>query len=292
MSRIQLSVYRIFSYILSFALSVCLVTGVIGSVSVLTLANENYMVGFFQKDQSIRLLSDELDKKYEELSESSGIPKAVFSDAAGYNFIKSVQRSVAEGAQTFASDDFTGITDLEVRIENAVSDYDKENGIKRANKAKKEICDKAVDAFNQTCAVTNNAQLRPIYSLVNGKSFFIAIASFAGAVVCIMAVVFLNGRRHKSFNFVAMSFVISGEIMVAVPAVLLAKNILDGVYFTNVVAYNIAISSAVKSMLMIFIVLGIIMMIIGAVMFAVIYKYYYTKLVDRDTEQSITDNLI
>ncbi|MCM1285963.1 MAG: hypothetical protein NC213_05680 [Acetobacter sp.] len=292
MNKLRFSVYRFFSYIISFALSLCIVMGVLGTISVFTLASENYMVDFFQKNQSIQMLSDELDKEYEELSKKSKIPKEVFSEAVGYNFIRSVQRSVAEGAQTFASDDFTGSTDLETRIENAVDKYDSENDIKRSDKAKKKICAQAADLFNKTCAVTNNAQLRPIYSLVNGKSFFIAITSFAGAVLCIALIVFLNGRRHKSFNFVAMSFVISGEVMTAVPVVLLIKNVLSNLCITNIEAYNIAISSAVKSVLMIIIAAGIVMMIIGVVMFAMVYKYYYTKLIDSDTEQSIADNLI
>ncbi|MGN0533173.1 MAG: hypothetical protein ACI4IK_02335 [Eubacterium sp.] len=292
MDRLFHFLYKLLCYFLSVLLAFCLSLGAVSAVLAVTVGNENFTVKYFSKDSTVSLLTDNLDKCYQQLSDETDIPKSVFVNAAGYDFIKSVQRTVIEGTQTSASLDFRSTTDIENRFTGAIKKYDEESSIKRSNKERAEISRKAVEAFNSTCAIVNNRELMPIASFMYNKAVIAAIFLLVSAAACAGAEIILNGRRHKSYNYIATGLVASGEMMIIIPLIVIFSRLIDSSCITNIEAYNIAIRSATQYSLYIIIAIGTAFLIAGILIFAAVFKYYQRKLLECDTETEIERKLI
>lgn len=271
---------------------VSMVAAAVLSVMTVTIANNTFMIKQFSSDEVISILADDFDKNIDVYAQEVNVPKSVFINVSGYDFIRNVQVSVVGGTTGEGNIDLSGISNLKEQYKKALVEYDKENKIRRTNAQREEICAKAAEIFNETCSIKNNDQLSAVSAVINGRLVYFALMFFVLFVICAVAEFFLNGRRHKGFNYIAMAGMASGEILVAIPLIILLFNIMDKLSLTNINAYNIAISNGVKTMLIALIVIGIILISVSTAIFISNYKYYKVKLIDSDTEYVITQNLI
>ncbi len=283
---------KLVCYFLSVLLALCLSFGAVSAVFAVTIGNENFTVKYFSKDSTVSLLTENLNECYQQLSDETGIPKSVFINAVGYDFIKSVQRTVIEGTQASASLDFSSTTDIEKRFTGAIKKYDEEGSIKRSEQEIAKISRKAVEAFNSTCAIVNNRELMPIASFMYNEAVIAAIFLLVSAAACAGAEIILNGRRHKSYNYIATGLVASGEIMIVLPLIVIFSMLINDSCITNIEAYNIAIRAATQYSLYIIIAIGAVFLIAGILIFAAVFKYYRRKLLECDTETEIERKLI
>lgn len=271
---------------------ISLVATVVLSVMTVTIANNNFMVKQFSSDKVINILADDFDKRIDEYAKKIDVPKSVFINVSGYDFIKNLQVTVVGSTNDEGDFDLSGISNLKKQYKEALVEYDKENKIKRTNAQREEICAKAAEILNETCSIKNNDQLGAVSAVINRNLVYFALIGFVIFILCAIAEYFLNNRMHKGFNYIAMAGVTSGEIMIVIPMIILLFHILDKLNITNISAYNIAINSGVKVMLVSLIVIGAILIAAGVAIFISNYKYYKVKLIESDTEYSIAQNLI
>ena len=290
--RLIRSLFRLFSYGVSAVLAVCIIVFSVSTAAALTLGDIDYTAKYFTSSKVVNMLAENLDKEYEELSRKTDVPKEVYMNATGAGLISSVQRTVIKNTQTSIFVDFSGTINIENRLRESIEKYDNESGIRHTEKQVEKLISQAVDVFNQTCSIANNAQLSKIASLVNNHSLQITFISAVGIIACIFAEHFLNGGRRKSLNYVAMAMVTAGEVLAAFCVIVLLSGRLGNLSLTNIEAYNIAIASASKTVLIILFAVGILITAAGFSVFYAVYRYYRTKLMDSDTENEIAKNLI
>lgn len=292
MDRFRYHFIKFICYLLSFAMMVSIVCACVFSVMTVTIANNTFMVKRFSSDKVISILAENFDKSIGEFAQEVNVPKSVFVNVSGYDFIKNSQVTVVGGTNGEGDFDLSGISNLKEQYKTALTEYDRENNIRRTNAQRERICSGASEIFNETCSIKNNAQLSEVSAVINGRSVYFAIAGFAIFAMCAFAEYLLNNRMHKGFNYIAMAGIASGEILIVIPLIILMFNILGKLTLTNITAYNIAINSGVKYMLTGLIIIGIVLISAGVAIFISNYKYYKVKLIESDTEFVIDKNLI
>jgi len=271
---------------------ISMVAAVVLSVMTVTIANNTFMIKQFSSDRVISILADDFDKNIDVYAQEINVPKSVFVNVSGYDFIKNLQVTVVGGTTGEGDIDLSGISNLKEQYKKALVEYDKENKIRRTNAQREKICSKAAEIFNETCSIKNNDQLSAVSAVINGRLVYFALIFFVLFALCAVAEFFLNGRRHKGFNYIAMAGMTAGEILVVIPLIILLFNIMDKLNLTNISAYNMAINNGAETMFIALIVIGIVLISAGAAIFISNYKYYKVKLIDSDTEYVITQNLI
>lgn len=291
-SRLMNTLFRLLSYALSVVLAACIIAFSVSTAAAVTLGDMDYTAGYFTDSRVVNMLADNLDEEYDELSRKTNVPKEVYMNATGAGLISTVQRTVIKNTQSSAFVDFSGTVNIENRLRESIEKYDSSNGINRSEKQMDSLISQAVDVFNQTCSIANNAQLSKIASFVNNRSIQLTVLSAAGIIACVFAEGFLNGGRRKSFNYVAMAMVTAGEVLAAFCAIVLLSGRLNSLSLTNIEAYNFAIASASKTVLIILLAVGILIAAAGFSLFYAVYRYYRSKLMESDTENEILKNLI
>lgn len=291
-SRAITRLFRFLSYGVSALLAVCIIIFTISGVATVTLGNIDYTVKYFTDSKTVSMLSQELDSRYDELSTKTNVPKDVYMEATGEKLIYAVQHTVVKNTQSSVFVDFSGTIDIEERLRDSIEKYDSESNIKRTEEQMEQLIAQAVDVFNQTCSIANNAQLSRIASIINNRSLYITVLSAAAIIGCVFAENFFNGGRRKSYNYVAMSMVTAGETLASFCVIVLLRKSLTGLSLTNIEAYNLAIASAAKMVLIIIFAVSILIIAAGFSLFYAVYRYYRTKLMESDTEEEIAKNLI
>lgn len=292
MSRFKYCFYKVICVIISIAMSGCMLLSCVLAISALTIGSNDYMLKYFSSDTVAASLSDSLEDALKPLCEDAGIPLSVFMDKVGVGFIKTSQEAVISGMHTRQATDFETIFNVTEKYKSAIKDYCTENSIEISNAQIDNTAQRAAEIYSQICAIENNSQICD-YAALFGRNMFFPVITL---LVCVAAGIFLeymlNGRRRKGFNYVAMSLLTAGEIMVVLPVCIMLCGVLNRMDITGIIQYNAAISSAVKTMLIVIVAAGAVFTAFGISLFAVIYRYYKFKLIESDTEIEISKNII
>lgn len=291
MKKLIYHLSRLLCYALSLMMTLLLCFATVTFAVNITLGSSEFMNRCFTRSEVITSLNSDLNKNFENLSEETNIPCSVFVDAAGYDFIGSVQPTVVKSIYSAAKTDFSSTTDLKNKYEKAINKYDEKSGVIRSADDTEKIADKAVEIFNRTCSIKNNTQFGPFTKYMGTKMFIVAFAAFLCFAILISAEYLMNGKRRKSFNFIAMAVMSCGEILVVITAIAFFSGTFHTAEVTNIGAYNTAISYAVLTMMAIIFAAGILFILTAAAIFISNFKYYKQKLIDCDTESEISRNI-
>lgn len=292
MNRLKYCIYRIICVIISIAMSGCIVFSCLLAISALTIGSDDYLLKYFSSDTVAASLSDSLEDELKPLCEDAGISSSVFMDKVGIGFIKASQEAVISGMHTRQATDFETLFNVTEKYKSAIKDYCTANSIQISDEKIEDTAQRAAEIYSQVCAIKNNSQICDCAALFSRNMFFPVIALLVCAAAGIFLEYTLNGRRRKGFNYVAMSLVTAGEIMVVLPICIMLCGVLNRLDITGVLQYNAAIAGAVKTMLIIILIVGVVFIAFGISHFAVIYRYYKFKLIDNDTEMEINKNII
>lgn len=257
-----------------------------------TLGNNEFLEKEFKKTEVITTLVSELENNFKNLSDKTGIPCSVFTEAAGYDFIVSVQPSVVKSMHSSSETDFSSITNLKNRYTNALDKYDTNHTISRNSEETDLIAEKAVEIFNNTCSIKNSKQFYPITKYMGEKLFITGFIFAICFAVLVFAEYIINKKRRKSFNFAAMSVMTTGEMLITITAVSFLSKAFHTAEFTNAAAYNAALSKSILVMMLIIFTAGIICILCAMAIFISNFRYYKIKLIECDTENEISRNII
>ncbi len=292
MNRLKYKFLKLLCYTLSFVMAICLVLAVVFSVSVVTFNNKDFKTSYFKSDKVINQLSLELENNLENLCNEYDVPSDVFMSAVDKTFISNQQDTVVNGFYGSEKIDFDATSELSKKYKTAVSNYCTDNSIKKSDAEIEKITNKAVDIFNTTCSVENNSELCTCAVKIGSISIPEIILLAAAFSVCNFFEYILNGKRRKFYNYTAMSCTVSGCVMSVISAMALIMNSRSALCLTNIAAYNSAINNIVNTVLLIYVLLGVVLIIIGAAIFINVFRHYKDRLIIKDTDQEINDNLL
>lgn len=292
MSKLVYHSSRFLCYVISAFMALFLAISIISFSVNVTLGNNEFLEKEFKRAAVINALVSDLDENIKDLSDETGIPSSVFTQAAGYDFVSSVQPSVVKSVYSASKTDFSSITNLKNRYINALDKYDNSQNISRNPDETNQIADKAVEIFNSTCSIQNNSQFYPFTKYMGTKLFMSAFFSAACFALLVFAEYQIGGKRRKSFNFTAMSVMATGEILITVTVLAFFSKAFTAADFTNAAAYNGALSKSIFVMMLIVFTAGIICILSALAIFVSNFKYYKRKLIECDTENEISRNII
>lgn len=291
MIKVQQFLLRSLCYICSFVMSFSIIGSIFFGLSSVTIGNENYLYSAFMNGTTTSSLQSDLNNRMKEIAKETGIPEDVFSKAVRADFIRSVQTTVVKSIYSGQNENFDKTSSVRMSYERALESYFEENDIKHKDKGVKKAVDMAVDAFNESCGIKNNSELAPYANFIRAYSIKLMLLFAAMVAVSAVMIYFLNGKRRKGFNYVGMSLMTAGEIMISIPAVTILCRILNKLNITNIAAYNKAINQAVNTIMLVLIISGVVLVSVGIIIFIANYKYYSYKFLKRETEYEIYKNL-
>lgn len=292
MSKLVYHSSRFMCYALSAFMTLFLSLSIISFSVNVTLGNDEFLEKEFKKTEVITSLVSELESNFKDLSDETGIPRSVFTDAAGYDFIRSVQPSVIKSMHSPLKMDFSSITNIKSRYTEALDKYDKANHISRSSEDTDFIAEKAVEIFNNTCAIENSEQFYPITKHMGSKLFIMGFVFAVCFAVLVFTEYIMNKKRRKSFNYTAMSVMAAGEILITLTLLFFLSTVFQTTEFTNAAAYNTALLKSIFIMMIIVFAAGIICILSALAIFFSNFKYYKRKLIECDTENEISRNII
>lgn len=292
MSRYRIKYKKFISYMLSFALTVCIVMSSTLIWTTVTLCNFDFLYKQFTDSAVIDALSHEVEIGMRPVAEQTGIPIEVFTKATDKSFLKRIQSSVLRDMRVGKLSNFSDVSDLERRYKKALEKYFSDNNIEVSEEYSKEVLEIAVSAFNKTCAVKNNSQISSFVESLDGRMMPISTMGILAAIFCTMRLYYLNSRRHKSFAYVTMALMSAGGLMTVLPGALIYKNSLGYLETTNIQVHNMAITICFNKMLFGMIFIGVIFIFSAYAMFLSNNAYYKRKLTVADMEDKIQYNLI
>ena len=292
MSKLVYHSSRFLCYALSAFMTLFLALSIISFSVNVTLGNDEFLEKEFKKAEVITSLVSELESNFKDLSDKTGVPCSVFTDAAGYDFIISVQPSVIRSMHNTSKTDFSNITNLKNRYIDALNKYDKANHINRNSEDTDFIAEEAVKIFNSTCSIENSEQFYPLTKYMGEKLFIAGFVLIICFVVLNFAEYIISGKRRKCFNFTPMSVMAAGEILITLTLLFFLSTVFQTTEFTNAAAYNTALSKSIFIMMLIVFAAGIICILSALAIFFSNFKYYKRKLIECDTENEISRNII
>lgn len=269
--------YKFLCHILSFALAFCITFALIFGEFSFAFSSESHLAKHFGSQEVTLQLKEELEEKLSKLSKEYKLPENLLFDALDDGVFSSAQTSAGKTVRTLMQIDLANTSGAEARVDETLTQYRDKKGKKLSDKKIEEIKDSAAEIFNDTFTVKNISEFGFLSNLFINKAPLLTMFFTVAAVVCAVFLRLINGTRRKGLNYYAMAFMISGELMAAVPVFLHMKNIGNRVHLTNIEAYNSAIINSLKPLMYITVAAGIVLILAGAVMFVSTIGYYARK---------------
>lgn len=274
-------------------MSFCVAGGFMFAVSSLTSGDEQYTLKYFTDGSVTSALSEELYDGFDKIADGYSFDGDVLKNAYPQSYLSSVQETVLHSLFIGRTSPVSVSVNVSSRCVGALEEYN------NAQSKKDRLSDKDIDKITKQVSETFDS----IYSIVNvaefgaftsffSRSVKLTVLFFAAAFVLFFMIYMISGRRHNSFNYIAMAIETAGGIMIGVPIVLIRRLSVADYTPTNVEAYNSAMVAESTNIYHIIISIGAILIIIGASIFISNYRYYSAKLKKYAADYEIEQNLI
>lgn len=293
MNKRSYSIRRLLCYFLSIALSFTFLGSNILVVSSLTMGDRNFVQKYFSAAGVTNELSQELDKRLDEIAENYGFDAEILKSAFSYDYRVSAQNTAMNSLYKGRYTPVSSSTNVEMRCENAVARFNSKQtkGKELSDKKTQELINDVKGALDNVYAVTNASEFSSASGFFSASTKGAVMLS-AVSVIIAVAVYFISGRSHGSLNFIAMALETAGGMSVIFPLMALMKMKFSALCLTNISAYNGAIGSAAGRTCVVIIAVGTVMFMIGVAIFISNYRYYSVKLKKSDMEYEIEKNLV
>ncbi|MCD7797579.1 MAG: hypothetical protein LUG95_08350 [Clostridiales bacterium] len=207
------------------------------------------------------------------------IDSSVLSDAFAYDTRVDAQNIALKSLYNVRLTPVGNSISASYICENALEDYNSQQSKKDrlSDTEIEEISSLVNTAFDDVYMIENSQEYSTLNLLLSYDIKMIFV-SLAASVILAVMIYFLCSGRRKSFNFAAMSFVTAGDITLALSLYIMFKADFGGTMFTNISAYNLALSNALDSTYKILLAAGAVLIVIGVAIFISTYKYYTKKI--------------
>ena len=293
MNKMSYSLRRFLCYFLSIALAFTLLGSNILLVSSLTVGNRNFVQKYFSDASVTNELSQEFDKRLEEIADNYSFDAEILKSAFSYDYRISVQNTAMNSLYNGRYTPVSSSSNVEIRCENAVARFNskQKKGKGLSDKKTEELIDDVKDALDSVYTVTNAGEFSSVSEFFSASTKGAVVLSVASVIIA-AAVYLISGWSHGSLNFIAMALETAGGMSVVLPLTALIRMRISALCLTNISAYNGAIGNAAGRTCFIIIAVGTAMFMIGVAIFISNYKYYSVKLKKSDMEYEIEKNLV
>lgn len=261
------------------------IISIVMAASIVILTSSIMFVSCFQTDsfviKNLSRYSNEMvdcvNNELKALSKSTGFPEKIYENAFTVDETQIIIDKLMKNFTNSYPTSFTDNSDLFEHIKANMTSYCRENNIKITNEQISIHSSLALDVVNEALggASTYNAK---IMQLVRSRTmaYFIVVPVFT-MIFCIVALEFLNGGRHRKFNYNGMAITASGYILTFVSIFILYKKYVRNYMFCENVIYNKALADITCYALNFCMCAGFLLIIIGLIMLIRNYHYYLVK---------------
>lgn len=235
-----------------------------------------------------------LKEVYNELGEvakKTGIPKKAYTSAFSSKHMQSALHIVSNNVVKGYKTDYSESGFLYDYCKNSITKYCKKNDIPITNRQINQYACFAVDAFNKVVGDESTNNIIIIALTYTNKPAFAMLFSLIAFILCIFLINFISARRHKKYEYMGISFIISGEVMFVLPFFAIIMKYANDLHFTDVDVYNMALADTLNDILKIIMVFGVLAFVLGVFLVVKNYRYYLHKAQSFNTEKQIVEKI-
>lgn len=283
-----------FRKILCYILALIMAGSVVLAVSVGVASGLLRTESFVQKryEQYNNELLKEVNKALEGVADQTGLPVKAYTSAIKSGHINTALHQAANNTVKGFNTDFSESTFLYSYYHAGLLNYCKENGIPiTEEELNKDACF-AVDTFNSVVGDESTSNII-IFALTYTRHPLVCIIScFVIYILSIFALDFISFGRHKKFDYIGISLITAGEVLIVAPLFAIMMKYTSTLRFMDVVAYNLGLADVLNDIMKIYVLIGAFVLIIGIVVVIINYSYYRKKEEAIQTEREIRKKIM
>lgn len=226
-----------------------------------------------------------------EVAEKTGIPKKAYTSAFSSKHMQSALHIASNNVVKGYKTDYSESGFLYDYCKNSIKKYCKKNDIPITNRQINQYACFAVDAFNKVVGDESTNNIIIIALTYTNKPAFAMLLSLIAFILCIFLIDFISARRHKKYEYMGISFIISGEVMFVLPFFAIIMKYANDLHFTDVDVYNMALADTLNDILKIIMVFGVLVFVLGVFLVVKNYRYYLHKAQSFNTEKHIVEKI-
>lgn len=226
-----------------------------------------------------------------EVAEKTGIPKKAYTSAFSSKHMQSALHIASNNVVKGYKTDYSESGFLYDYCKNSITKYCKKNDIPITNRQINQYACFAVDAFNKVVGDESTNNIIIIALTYTNKPAFAMLFSLIAFILCIFLIDFISARRHKKYEYMGISFIISGEVMFVLPFFAIIMKYANDLHFTDVDVYNMALADTLNDILKIIMVFGVLVFVLGVFLVVKNYRYYLHKAQSFNTEKQIVEKI-
>lgn len=226
-----------------------------------------------------------------EVAEKTGIPKKAYTSAFSSKHMQSALHIASNNVVKGYKTDYSESGFLYDYCKNSIKKYCKKNDIPITNRQINQYACFAVDAFNKVVGDESTNNIIIIALTYTNKPAFAMLFSLIAFILCIFLIDFISARRHKKYEYMGISFIISGEVMFVLPFFAIIMKYANDLHFTDVDVYNMALADTLNDILKIIMVFGVLVFVLGVFLVVKNYRYYLHKAQSFNTEKQIVEKI-
>lgn len=226
-----------------------------------------------------------------EVAEKTGIPKKAYTSAFSSKHMQSALHIASNNVVKGYKTDYSESGFLYDYCKNSITKYCKKNDIPITNRQINKYACFAVDAFNKVVGDESTNNIIIIALTYTNKPAFAMLFSLIAFILCIFLIDFISARRHKKYEYMGISFIISGEVMFVLPFFAIIMKYAKDLHFTDVDVYNMALADTLNDILKIIMVFGVLVFVLGVFLVVKNYRYYLHKAQSINMEKQIVEKI-
>lgn len=226
-----------------------------------------------------------------EVADKTGIPKKAYTSAFSSKHMQSALHIASNNVVKGYKTDYSESGFLYDYCKNSITKYCKKNDIPITNRQINQYACFAVDAFNKVVGDESTNNIIIIALTYTNKPAFAMLFSLIAFILCIFLIDFISARRHKKYEYMGISFIISGEVMFVLPFFAIIMKYAKDLHFTDVDVYNMALADTLNDILKIIMVFGVLVFVLGVFLVVKNYRYYLHKAQSINMEKQIVEKI-
>ena len=280
---------RFICYILAAVMAVSATLFISIGITASLLRTNTFVQKRFEayNSQLLKEVYDELG----EVAEKTGIPKKAYTSAFSGKHMQSILHIASNNIVKGYKTDYSDSKFLYDYCKNSITKYCKKNDIPVTNRQINQYACFAADAFNKVVGDESTNNIIIIALTYTNKPILAMFFSVIAYILCIFLIDFISARRHKKYEYMGISFIISGEVMFVLPFFAIVMKYANDLHFTDVDVYNMALADTLNDILKIIMVVGVFIFALGVYLVVKNYRYYLHKAQSINTEKQIVEKI-
>lgn len=287
--NVTFSLKNLVCYILAVIMAISATMFISISITASLLRTNTFVQKRFEayNSQILKEVYDELG----DVAQKTGLPKKAYTSAFSSKHMQSVLHIASNNVVKGYKTDYSNSKFLYDYCKNSITKYCKKNDIPITKQQVNQYASFAADAFNKVVGDESTNNIIIIALTYTNKPIFAMLFSIIAYVVCIFLIDFISSRRHKKYEYIGISFIISGEVLFVLPLFAILMKYANDLQFTDVDVYNMALADTLNDILKIIMAAGVLVLALGAYLVVRNYRYYLHKTRSMNTEKQIIDKI-